>query len=148
MQPIKFVGIRGGYGTTTVTFAAATTLATRGPTRIATRDRRALCAIVGIAHDGLPIPLAEHLDLTPDEFDGDVVDAGTLERYLDEGPFEDELAECRQSPSAALRIGVLRRGDPTPSACARCASTPKRSWTAWSSWPRRAGPSTHETSST
>ena len=111
MQPIEFIGIRGGHGTTTVALAAAATLATRGPTRISTHDRRALCAIVGIAHDGLPIPLAEHLDLAPGEHDGDVIDAGTLERYFDEDPFDDELAERRQSASAALRIGVLRGPD-------------------------------------
>ncbi len=111
MQPIEFIGIRGGHGTTTVALAAAVTLATRGPTRVFAHDRRALCAIVGIAHDGLPIPLAEHLDLAPEEHDGDVVDAGTLERYFDEEPFDDELAQRRQSTSAGLRIGVLRGPD-------------------------------------
>jgi len=111
MQPIEFIGIRGGHGTTTVALATAATLATRGPTRISTHDRRALCAIVGIAHDGLPIPLAEDLDLAPGGYDGVVLDAGTLERYLDEDPFDDELAERRQSASAALRIGVLRGPD-------------------------------------
>ena len=111
MQPIEFIGVRGGHGTTTVALAAATTLATRGPTRISAHDRRALCAIVGIAHDGLPIPIAEHLDLAPDEGDGDIIDAGTLERYFDEAPFDDELAQRRQSPSTGLRIGVLRGPD-------------------------------------
>jgi len=111
MQPIEFIGIRGGHGTTTVALAAAATLATRGPIRISTHDRRALCAIVGIAHDGLPIPLAEYLDLAPDEHDGDVLDAGTLERYFDEDPFDDDLAERRQGAAAALRIGVLRGPD-------------------------------------
>lgn len=108
MQPIEFIGIRGGHGTTTVALAAGATLATRGPTRISTHDRRALCATVGIAHDGLPIPLAEHLELAPGERDGDVIDAGNLERYFDDDPFDDEFAERHQSASAALRIGVLR----------------------------------------
>jgi len=111
MQPIEFIGVRGGHGTTTVALAAATTLANRGPTRISTHDRRALCAIVGIAHDGLPIPIAEHLDLAPGELDGDVIDAGTLEQYFDEDPFDDELARRHQSPSTGLRIGVLRGPD-------------------------------------
>ncbi len=111
MQPIEFIGVRGGHGTTTVALAAATILATRGPTRISTHDRRALCAIIGIAHDGLPIPIAEHLDLAPDEGDGDVIDAGTLEQYFDEDRFDDELAQRRQGPSTGLRIGVLRGPD-------------------------------------
>ncbi len=111
MQPIEFIGVRGGHGATTVALASAVTLASRGPTRISTHDRRSLCAIVGIAHDGLPVPFAEHLDLAPDEHDGDVIDAGTLERYFDEVPFDDELAQRRQSPSAGLRIGVLRGPD-------------------------------------
>ena len=84
MQPIEFIGIRGGHGTTTVALAAAATLATRGPIRISTHDRRALCAIVGIAHDGLPIPLAEYLDLAPDEHDGDVLDATQVQRLSSE----------------------------------------------------------------
>jgi hypothetical protein len=70
-----------------------------------------MCAIVGIAHDGLPIPISEHLDLAPDEFDGDVIDAGTLERYFDEDPFDDELARRRQNAAESLRIGVLRGPD-------------------------------------
>lgn len=111
MHTIEFIGIRGGHGTTTVALAAAATLAARGPTRIATHDRRALCAMVGIAHDGLPMPLADHLDLASGEYDGDVIDAGTLEQYLDEDPFDDEFAERRQSAIAVLRIGVLRGPD-------------------------------------
>jgi hypothetical protein len=113
MHPIEFIGIRGGHGATTVALAAAATLANRGPTRISvsTHDRGAMCAIVGIAHDGLPIPIAEHLDLAPDEFDGDVIDAGTLERYFDEEPFDDELAQRHQNAAEALRIGVLRGPD-------------------------------------
>lgn len=111
MQPIEFIGIRGGHGTTTVTLAAAATLAARGPTQVSTHDHRALCAIVGIAHDGLPIPLGKNLDFASGEHDGDVIDAGTLERYLDEDPFDDELAQRRQSASATLRIGVLRGPD-------------------------------------
>ncbi|HKY14812.1 MAG TPA: hypothetical protein VJM33_07780 [Microthrixaceae bacterium] len=110
MQPIEFLGIRGGHGTTTVALAVAATLATRGPTRVSTHDRRALCAIVGVAYDGLPIPLAEHLDLAPGEHDGDIIDVGTLERYLDD-PFDDELAERREKRAAAFRIGVLRGPD-------------------------------------
>ncbi len=112
MQPIEFIGVRGGHGTTTVALAAAGTLATtRGPTVMSTHDRRALCAIVGIAHDGLPIPIAEHLDLAPDNHLGGVIDAGTLERYLDDEAFDDELAQRRHSAAAALRIGVLRGPD-------------------------------------
>ena len=42
MQTIEFIGIRGGHGATAVALAAAATLATRGPTRISTHDRRAL----------------------------------------------------------------------------------------------------------
>jgi len=111
MQPIEFIGVRGGHGTTTVALAAAVTLATGGPTRVSTHDRRAMCAIVGIAHDGLPVPITEHLDLVPGEHDGDVIDAGTLERYLNEVPFDDVLAQRRQHASTALRIGVLRGPD-------------------------------------
>lgn len=111
MQPIEFIGIRGGHGTTTVALAAAATLATWAPTRISTHDRRALCGIVGIAHDEPPIRLAEHLDLAPGERDGDVVDAGTLERYLGPDPFTAELAARPQRPLRALRIGVLREPD-------------------------------------
>ncbi len=110
MQPIEFIGIRGGHGTTTVALAAAATLATRGPTRISTHDRRALCALVGVAHDEQPIPIAEHLVLAIGENDGDVIDAGTLEQYLD-GPFDDELAARCQSAAGRLRVGVLRGPD-------------------------------------
>ena len=111
MEPIEFIGIRGGHGATTVALAAAVTLAARGPTRISTSDRRGLCALVGIAHDGLPIPIAEHLDLALGEHEGDVIDCGTLEQYFDEEPFDDEVAAHRQGPSAGLRIGVLRGPD-------------------------------------
>ena len=110
MQRIEFIGVRGGHGTTTVALAAAATLATRGPTRLATHDRRSLCATAGIAHDGLPIPLAENLDLA-DGLNGDVLDAGTLESYLDEVPFPDFCCVRRDSALAPLRIAVLRGPD-------------------------------------
>ncbi len=108
MQPIEFIGIRGGHGTTTVALAAAVTLATRAPTRVATHDRRALCALVGIAHDGLPIPLTEHLELASGGIDGDVIDAGTLETNVDAAHSDEATWE---GPSGALRIGVLRGPD-------------------------------------
>lgn len=111
MQPIEFIGVRGGHGATTVALAAAVTLATGGPIRISTHDRRGMCAIVGIAYDGLPVPITEQLDLVPGEHDGDVIDAGTLERYFDDDPFDDRLAQRRQHASTALRIGVLRGPD-------------------------------------
>ena len=111
MQPIEFIGIRGGHGTTTVALAVAAILANRRPTRISTHDGRALCAIVGVAHDGLPIPLAEHLELAPGEHDGDVIDAGTLEREGDHDTTDDVLAVGCQSTAAAFRIGVLRGPD-------------------------------------
>jgi hypothetical protein len=111
MSPIEFIGIRGGHGTTTLALAAAATLAARGSTRLATHDHRAVCAIAGIAHDGLPIPLGESLELAADGHDADVIDAGTLERYFDEDPFDDELAGRHQNASVALRIGVLRGPD-------------------------------------
>jgi len=110
MQRIEFIGVRGGHGTTTVALAAAATLATRGPTRLATHDRRSLCATVGIAHDGLPIPLADNLDLV-DGLDGDVYDAGTLEHYLDDEPFPDFCRDRRDSAPEPLRIAVLRGPD-------------------------------------
>jgi hypothetical protein len=106
MQTIDFIGIRGGHGTTIVALATAATLATRGPTRISTHDRRALCALVGIPHDGLPIQLTENLDLVPAEHDSDVVDTGTLEPIVD-----GRLVDGRQSASEGLRIGVLRGPD-------------------------------------
>ena len=110
MQRIEFIGVRGGHGTTAVALAAAATLATRGPTRLATHDRSSLCATVGIAHDGLPIPLATNLDLA-DGLDGDVYDAGTLEHYLDEEPFPDFCRDRRDNACEPLRIAVLRGPD-------------------------------------
>ncbi len=107
MQRIDFIGVRGGHGATTVALAAAATLASRGPTRLAAHDRRALCAAVGIAHDGLPIPLADGLELA-DGLDGDVYDAGTLEAYLDEDPFPTFRRDATSEP---LRIAVLRGPD-------------------------------------
>ncbi|HPU40339.1 MAG TPA: hypothetical protein PLS63_12275, partial [Microthrixaceae bacterium] len=88
MTTIEFIGVRGGHGTTTVALAAAATLAARGPTHISAHDRPAMCAHVGLAADGLPIPLADNLELAADDERGDVVDAGTLQSYLDEIPFE------------------------------------------------------------
>ncbi len=111
MQTIEFIGIRGGHGTTTVALAAAATLAARGPTRISTHDRCGLCAIVGISNDEPIINLAGHLDLTAGEADGDVIDAGTLERYFGPDPFTAELAARPQRPPGAMRIGVLRGPD-------------------------------------
>jgi hypothetical protein len=111
MSPIEFIGIRGGHGTTTVALAAAATLAARGPTRLATHDHRALCAIAGIAHDGLPIPLGENLELAVDGHGADVIDAGTLEQHPDQHPDDDQRAERRQSLPVATRIGVLRGPD-------------------------------------
>ncbi len=108
MQPIEFIGIRGGHGTTTVALTAAVTIAERGPTRLASHDRRALCALVGIAHDGLPIPLTQQLELAPGGADGDVIDAGTLDRNVTADHFDDET---REGPPRALRIGVLRGPD-------------------------------------
>jgi hypothetical protein len=104
MQPIEFTGIRGGHGATTVALAAAATLATRGPTRIATHDRKALCATVGIAPDGLPLPLTDNLELAGPTEQADVIDAGTLNH-----------TRCRRGHSQGgpepLRIGVLRGPD-------------------------------------
>ena len=108
MQRIEFIGVRGGHGTTTVALAAAATLASRGPTRIATRDRSSFCVTAGVAHGGLPTVLAENLELS-DGLDGDVIDAGTLETYFDEEPFPD--VSRRESASGALRIAVLRGPD-------------------------------------
>ena len=108
MQSIEFIGVRGGHGTTTVALAAAATLATRGPTRISTADRRSLCAAAGIAHDGLPIPLAANLELS-DGDDGDVIDGGTLEAHRTEGPSPD--LSGRVTASERLRIGVMRGPD-------------------------------------
>ena len=108
MRSIEFIGVRGGHGTTTVALAAAATLATRGPTRITTPDRRSLCAAVGIAHDGLPIPLAANLELA-DSDDGDVIDAGTLEAHRIDGPSPDRVAS--EVASERLRVGVLRGPD-------------------------------------
>lgn len=110
MKSIEFIGIRGGHGTSTVALAAAVTLATRGPTRIWSRDRRAVCSIAGIAHDGLPMPIVEHLDLTDEPAEADVIDAGTLELHVDDEP-AGELAEPRRSAAERLRVGVLRGPD-------------------------------------
>ena len=110
MQRIEFIGVRGGHGTTTVALAAAAILATRAPTRIATRDRSSFCATVGITHGGLPTVLAENLELS-DGLDGDVIDAGTLEAYFDEEPFPDACRHHRETASEPLRIAVLRGPD-------------------------------------
>ncbi|MEI2699050.1 MAG: hypothetical protein V9E94_12145 [Microthrixaceae bacterium] len=111
MTTIEFIGVRGGHGTTTVALAAAATLAARGPTHISAHDRPAMCAHVGLAADGLPIPLADNLELAADDERGDVVDAGTLQSYLDEIPFEGEAPIGSQKASGCLRIGVLRGPD-------------------------------------
>lgn len=129
MQPIEFIGVRGGHGTTTVALATAATLATRGPTLVAARDRRSLCALAGIAEDGLPIPLAENLrladpNLDPARLDGvtAVTDCGTLrdertavDDVLDDDTLTDaEVAaalHALQKPTGALRIGVMRGPD-------------------------------------
>ena len=114
MQPIEFTGIRGGHGTTTVALAAAATLATRGPTLVAARDRRSLCALAGIAEDGLPIPLAENLQLAEPNLDlahtdgvHAVTDSGTLgdERAaVDDVLDDDGHMRCRwQMISACCR---------------------------------------------
>ncbi len=108
---IEFIGVRGGHGTTTVALAAAATLATRGPTRISAIDRRSMCAHAGIAADGLPIPLAENLELAADGERGDVYDAGTMHAYLTEIPFDEEAPTGAQKAPGTLRIGVLRGPD-------------------------------------
>jgi hypothetical protein len=104
MQPIDFIGIRGGHGTTTVALVATATLATQGPTRIATHGRKPLCATVGIAADGLPLPLADNLDLAGAIDQADVIDVGTL-----------DVRRCHrgrpQEGCEPLRIGVLRGPD-------------------------------------
>ena len=96
MQTIEFIGVRGGHGTTTVALVAAATLANRGPTGIAAHDPDAVCVAVGTTTGGTDI---------------DIVDAGTLEQYLDVGPFDDEPARAVQSSCERLRIGVLRGPD-------------------------------------
>lgn len=111
MSAIEFIGIRGGHGTTTVALAAAATLAARGPTRLGAHDHRAVCAIAGIAHDGLPIPLGENLELAAEGQAADVIDAGTLEQHPDEHPDGEQRAEPCQSPPVGVRIGVLRGPD-------------------------------------
>lgn len=111
MQTIEFIGVRGGHGTTTVALVAAATLASRGPTGIAAHDPDALCVAVGTTTGELPVPLANHLDLRFDGTDIDIVDAGTLEQYLDVGPFDDEPGRAVQSSCERLRIGVLRGPD-------------------------------------
>lgn len=70
-----------------------------------------MCAIAGIAHDGLPIPIAERLELANSENDGDVIDAGTLERRFDDEPFDDEATVRRHNGPQSLKIGVLRGPD-------------------------------------
>ncbi len=111
MQTIEFIGVRGGHGTTTVALVAAATLASRGPTSIAAHDPDALGVAVGTTTGQLPVALAEHLDLKVDEPGIDIVDARTLEQYLDVGPFDDEPARAVQSACERLRIGVLRGPD-------------------------------------
>ena len=111
MTTIEFIGVRGGHGTTTVALAAAATLAARGPTLISAHDRPALCAHVGLAADGLPIPLTDNLELAAVDERGDVVDAGTFQSYLDEIPFEGEAPIGAQKAAGRLRIGVLRGPD-------------------------------------
>jgi len=110
MKRIEFIGVRAGHGTTTVALAAAATLATRGPTRLATHERRSLCAMVGITDDWPPIRLGDNLEVV-DGPGGDVFDAGTLEQYLDEEPFPDFGRKRRDSTSGPLRIVVLRGPD-------------------------------------
>lgn len=111
MQPIEFIGIRGGHGATTVALAAAATIAAVQPVRLATHDRSAMCAIAGIAHDGLPLPIAAQLQLSTGECDGDVIDAGTLQRRFDDEPFDDEITVRRQSGPQSIKVGVLRGPD-------------------------------------
>jgi len=111
MTTIEFIGVRGGHGTTTVALAAAAILTVRGPTLISAHDRPAMCAHVGLAADGLPIPLADNLELAAVDEPGDVLDAGTLQSYLDEIPFEGEAATGAQKAAGCLRIGVLRGPD-------------------------------------
>lgn len=111
MTTIEFIGVRGGHGTTTVALAAAAILTVRGPTLISAHDRPAMCAHVGLAADGLPIPLADNLELAAVDERGDVVDAGTLQSFLDEVPFEGEAPIGAQKPASCLRIGVLRGPD-------------------------------------
>ena len=108
---IEFIGVRGGHGTTTVALAAAAVLATRGPTRINAHDRSALCAHAGIAADGLPIPLAENLELAAENDAADVVDVGTMWSFFTEIPFESEAPIGAHKAPESLRIGVLRGPD-------------------------------------
>lgn len=111
MQTIEFVGVRGGHGTTTIALAAAATLAASGPTDIAAHDPDALCVAVGSASGVAPFQLTDAVRLTMDAPGVDVVDAGTLEQYLDLGPFDDEPARALLSARERLRIGVLRGPD-------------------------------------
>ena len=112
MRPIEFIGIRGGHCASTVAFVTAISLAARGPTRLAAHDPDVMCALAGTSPDRhIPIVLSENLDLVAGEDHGDVIDAGTLESYLDDEPFDDELAARRHSTPGRLVIGVLRGPD-------------------------------------
>ena len=111
MQTIEFIGVRGGHGTTTIALAVAATFAAGGPTDIAAHDPDALCVAVGTVFDDLPVRLAEGVYLKPDAPGLQVVDAGTLEQYLDLGPFDDDPAQAVLCARERLRIGVLRGPD-------------------------------------
>ena len=111
MQTIEFIGVRGGHGTTTVALAAAAILVAGGPTDVAAHDPDAICVAVGAVLDDLPLRLAEGVYLKPDAPGVQVVDAGTLEQYLDLGPFDDEPAQAVLCARERLRIGVLRGPD-------------------------------------
>jgi len=100
MPPIEFIGIRGGHGTTTVALATAVTLAARVPARIAAHEPTTLLTPAGIAADGLPLDLADQLELATDRADSDVIDAGSLDHY-----------DGDVSPEGRLRVGVLRGPD-------------------------------------
>lgn len=111
MRTIEFIGVRGGHGTTTIALAAAATFAASGPTGIAAHDPDALCVAVGAVFDDLPVQLAGGVYLKPDAPGLHVVDAGTLEQYLDLGPFDDDPAQALVGARERLRIGVLRGPD-------------------------------------
>lgn len=111
MRTIEFIGVRGGHGTTTIALAVAATFAAGGPTDIAAHDPDALCVAVGTVFDDLPVQLAEGVSLKPDGPGLQVVDAGTLEQYLDLGPFDDDPAQAHLGARERLRIGVLRGPD-------------------------------------
>lgn len=111
MRTIEFIGVRGGHGTTTIALAVAATFAAGGPTDIAAHDPDALCVAVGTVFDGLPVQLVEGVYLKPDAPGVQVVDAGTLEQFLDLGPFDDEPSQAVLCAQERLRIGVLRGPD-------------------------------------